>query len=73
MVGMDTTISQTELASDFRYALEVMEESDHMGLDGEHARLLHGILQRRIDEACQSLSVNPVQPVRIPIEAEVVA
>ena len=53
---MDATISPAELASDFRYVLEVMEESGHLGLDPEHARLLHDILQRRIDEACAALS-----------------
>ena len=71
--GMDTTISQTELASDYRYALEVMEESDHLGLDEKHARLLREILQRRIDEACEALSVEPAEPVRLPIETEALA
>ena len=70
---MDTTISQTELANDYRYALEVMEESDHLGLDDEHARLLHEILQRRIEEACDALSVKPAEPVRLPMEAEAIA
>jgi hypothetical protein len=69
---MNTTISQTELASDYRYALEVMEESDHLGLDEEHARLLREILQRRIDEACEALSVKPAEPVRLPIEAKLI-
>lgn len=45
-------ISPEELVSDLRYALDVMEESDHLGLDDEHARLLRKILQRRIDEVC---------------------
>jgi hypothetical protein len=46
-----------------------MEESSHLGLDDEHARLLHGILQRRIDEACDAFSVKPAAPVRIPVSS----
>lgn len=53
------TVSPVELVSDLRYALEVMEESSHLGLDDEFARLLRGILRRRIDEACAALSVKP--------------
>jgi hypothetical protein len=52
------TISPAELVSDLRFALEVMTESSHLGLDDEHARLLQGILQRRIDEACAAFSVK---------------
>jgi hypothetical protein len=56
---MNPTISPADLACDFRYALEVMEEANHLGLDDEHARLLHGILQRRINETCVAISVKP--------------
>jgi len=70
---MDTFISPAELVSDFSYALEVMEESSHLGLDDEHARLLHRILQRRIDEACAALSVKPAEPLTFPVESEVLA
>ena len=55
-------ISPEELASDFRYALEVMEESDHLGLDVEHASLLHDILQRRIDEASAAFAASVTIP-----------
>jgi hypothetical protein len=66
-------VSPQELASDFRYALDVMEESNHLGLDDEHALLLHGILQRRIDEALTVFSGTPArraQLFRLPIESE---
>ena len=59
MVDMLDTISSVELVSDLRYALDVMEESSHLGLDDEHAHLLRNILQRRIDEACAALSNRP--------------
>jgi len=70
---MHTTISPAELASDLRYALDVLEESDHLGLDDEHARLLHDILQRRIDEACTAFSGAPARRAQLfslPIESE---
>jgi len=67
---MIETISTSELVSDLRYALEVMEESSHLGLDDEHARRLHNILQRRIDEACAAYSVKPAAPVRIPVSTK---
>ena len=71
---MDTTISPAELASDFRFALDVMEESDHLGLDDEHARLLHDILERRIAEANAAFSskrsVRRVEPLPLPIDSK---
>ena len=67
---MIETVSTSELVSDLRYALEVMEESAHLGLDDEHARLLHDILQRRIDEACTAFSVKPAAPIRIPVSSK---
>ena len=47
-----------------------MEESSHLGLDDEHARLLHDILKRRIDEACTAFSVKPASPMRIPVSCK---
>jgi hypothetical protein len=70
---MDTTISPAELASDFRYALDVLDESDHLGLDDEHARLLHDILKRRIDEAHAAFSGTPArraQLISLPVDSE---
>ena len=70
---MTEIISPEELASDFRFALDVMEESDHLGLDEEHARLLHDILQRRIDEAHSAFSQTPARRAQLfslPIDSE---
>lgn len=75
---MYTSLSPAEVAADYVYALEVMEESGHLGLDDKHARLLHGILQRRIDEAREAFSAKPaakpakkiVHPFPLPIESE---
>jgi hypothetical protein len=69
MVCMET-IASSEYVSDLRYALEVMEESSHLGLDDEHARLLHDILKRRIDEGCTAFSVKPASPMRIPVSCK---
>ena len=56
---MDTTMSPAEVARDFHFVLEVMEESHHVGLYNEHAWLLREILQRRIDEAHDAFSQTP--------------
>ena len=62
---MDTKISPADLASDYRYALAVLDESHHLGLDDEHARLLHDILSRRIDEARTAFSETPAQRAQL--------
>jgi hypothetical protein len=49
---------------ELRYALEVMEESSHLGLDSESASKLRSILLRRINEAEKALSGRSVDPVR---------
>ena len=74
---METAIPRAELASAFSFALEVLEESDHLGLDDNYARLLHDILQRRIDQARsaspsrpRTRSRVPLQPFPLPIESE---
>ncbi|WP_162601463.1 hypothetical protein [Occallatibacter savannae] len=54
-------------ATELRYALEVMEEYSHLGLDDEHTNKLRSILLRRIDEAEAAVSVEPAQPVRFRI------
>ena len=61
-------ISPAELVSDFRYALDVLEEYRHLGLDDEHAQLLREILVRRIDETAVGLSGRSVNPLRLPDE-----
>lgn len=70
---MDTIIQPAELVSDFSYALEVLEESDHLGLDEQHARLLREILQRRIEEARAALSVECTEPIQIFVDSRMSA
>jgi len=60
---MVTTLSP-HLATEFRYALDVMEEYSHLGLDDEYARKLRDILLRRIEKTETALSIRPAQPVR---------
>jgi hypothetical protein len=57
-----------DLVNELRYALDVMEEYSHLGLDNEAAGKLRGILVRRINEAEVALSSRPAAPVRFPIE-----
>ena len=63
---MIETLSPTDIASDLRYALEVLDEYHHLGLDAEHANKLRNILIRRIGEANESDSCCPAQPIRWP-------
>jgi len=55
-----------DLVTELRYALDVMEEYSHLGLDNEAASRLRSILLRRIDEAEAALSSRPAAPVRFP-------
>lgn len=66
---MDTTAPR-DLAEDLRYALDVMEEYSHLGLDDQHASKLREILQRNIAEAEEALSCCPAEPVRFPVHPE---
>lgn len=58
------TITRSDAATELRYALEVMDEYSHLGLDDEFACKLRDILLRRIGEAEAELSVEPANPVR---------
>ena len=58
-----------DLVNELRYALDVMEENSHLGLDNEAAARLRTILERRIREAEKAASVRPAAPVRFPSEA----
>lgn len=69
---MYTTLNP-DLANELRYALEVMEENTHLGLDDEAAGKLRTILQRRISEAEAALSCRPVSPIRFAIPEKVTA
>ncbi len=60
--------SNPDLVNELRYALDVMEEYSHLGLDNEAAGKLRGILVRRINEAEAALSSRPSAPVRFPTE-----
>jgi hypothetical protein len=62
------TNTRDDAAEDLRYALEVMEEYSHLGLDDEYAGKLRDILVRRIEHAETPLS--PAQRVRLQSFAE---
>jgi Holliday junction resolvase RusA-like endonuclease len=55
-----------DLVNELRYALDVMEENSHLGLDNEAAGKLRSILVRRINEA--EASARPAAPVRSLVE-----
>jgi hypothetical protein len=57
-----------DLVNELRYALDVMEEYSHLGLDNEAAGKLRSILVRRIGEAEAALSGRPAAPARFPSE-----
>jgi len=58
---LDTT-QNPDLATDLRYALDVMEEYSHLGLDDETASKLREILVRRINQAEDAVSCCPAVP-----------
>ena|SRR6516165_7392483 len=62
-VNMETAI-QSDPAVDFRYALDVLEEYSHLGLDDEYATKLREILLHRISEAEETPSCLPAHPIR---------
>jgi hypothetical protein len=69
---MDTR-PNPELVNELRYALNVMEEYSHLGLDNEAAGKLRNILLRRIEEAETAVSCRPAVPVRFPVPEKVSA
>ena len=64
-------IGSSDAATELRYALDVMEEYSHLGLDDEYAGKLRDILVRRIEEAETALSVEPANPVRFGIPVQI--
>ena len=70
---MSISAPKPELANELRYALDVMEENSHLGLDDESAKRLRSILLRRIKQAEASVSTRPAEPVRFPAEEKVFA
>ena len=65
------SVSRLDPATELRYALEVMEEYSHLGLDDEYTHKLRSILLRRIEEAETSVSLEPAQPVRFRVPAHI--
>ena len=57
-----------DLVNELRYALDVMEEYSHLGLDNEAAGKLRSILVRRINEAEAAVSSRAAGPIRFPME-----
>ena len=64
---MSISAPKPELANELRYALDVMEENSHLGLDDEAAARIRKILVRKIEQAENSASSRPAEPVRIPL------
>jgi hypothetical protein len=62
------TKSRSDLVHDLRYALDVMEEYSHLGLDDEAASKLREILLRQINDSHAALSSLSATPVRFPAE-----
>jgi hypothetical protein len=59
--AMLDTKSKSDLVADLRYALDVMEEYSHLGLNDEAASNLRAILIRQIDDArATSPAVSPL-------------
>jgi len=65
------TIARSDAATELRYALDVMEEYSHLGLDDEYAGKLRDILVRRIEEAEAALSVEPAHPIRFSLPSRI--
>jgi hypothetical protein len=64
---MPISVPNPDLANELRYALNVMEEYSHLGLDDAAATKLRDILVRRIKDADDALSCRPAAPVRFPL------
>jgi hypothetical protein len=62
-----------DLATELRYALDVMEEYSRLGLDDEYASKLRDILLRRIEETETALSVRPTRPVLVIVPTKISA
>jgi hypothetical protein len=62
--------SKSDLVSDLRYALDVMEENSHLGLDAEAACKLREILIRQIDDAHATVSSPSPFPVHFPVSTK---
>jgi len=70
---MSISAPNPDLAKELRYALDVMEEYSHLGLDDAAAGKLREILLRRIKNAEDELSCRPAAPVRFPVSEKTYA
>lgn len=61
------TATHSDPTVELRYALEVLEEYCHLGLDDAYAMKLRGILERQITEAEEAPSCCPANPIRFPV------
>jgi hypothetical protein len=69
LVATMETLSTTNSANDIRYALQVLDEYEHLGLDDEYAAKLRNILERQIEEKDEAISCCPVEPIRFSFAA----
>jgi hypothetical protein len=58
---MSISVPNPDLANELRYALDVMEEYSHLGLDDAAASRLRDILLRRITDAENAQTGSPVR------------
>jgi hypothetical protein len=70
---MSISAPNPDLANELRYALDVMEEYSHLGLDDEAANKLRSILTRRIKEAENADSIGAAAAVRLPVKEKAFA
>jgi len=61
------------LAIELRHALDVLEESSHLGLDDEYASRLRDIVLRQIEDAEVALAVRPKGPANVTRATEFVS
>jgi hypothetical protein len=52
-------LDQCVLIDDLRFAIDVMDEYSHLGLDSEHATKLRTLMERQIAEAEEALGCRP--------------
>jgi hypothetical protein len=64
------TILNSESANDLRFALDVLDEYSHLGLDDQYATKLRRILERRICEAEETSSCASAQPACISVATD---
>jgi hypothetical protein len=65
---MSDKINRVQMLRDLRFALEVMEERSHVGLDDESARIIKNALLRQIGKSEEGL--GPVSVSRQLANAE---